>query len=79
MAAPVVASRTPFALHGQAGESYWWCACGESQRQPLRDGSRQRSAFTPAGYRAAAAGTAWFCGCKHSQRAPLRDGSHRML
>ena len=79
MAEPVVASRTPFAVDVAAGKSYWWCACGRSQKQPFCDGSHKGGPFTPVEYRAAASGTVWFCGCKHSHTAPRCDGTHKTL
>lgn len=79
MAEPVVASRTPYAVDVEAGRSYWWCACGKSQKQPFCDGSHKGGPFTPVEYRAAAAGKVWFCGCKHSHTAPRCDGTHKTL
>ena len=79
MAEPVLASRTPFAVEVEAGRSYWWCACGRSQRQPFCDGSHQGGPFTPREFRATESGTVWFCGCKRSADAPRCDGTHRSL
>ena len=79
MADPIVASKTPYAVDVEAGKTYWWCACGRSQRQPFCDGSHKGGPFTPLAYEAKASGKVWFCGCKHSGRAPLCDGSHQRL
>jgi CDGSH iron-sulfur domain-containing protein 3 len=79
MADPVVASKTPYGVDVEGGKSYWWCACGKSQKQPFCDGSHKGGPFAPIEYRAAAAGKVWFCGCKHSHTAPLCDGTHKSL
>ena len=47
MSEPEIASRTPFAVVVEAGQTYWWCACGRSRNQPFCDGSHKGSAFTP--------------------------------
>jgi hypothetical protein len=36
MAEPTIAQRSPFRLDVTQGKSYWWCACGRSQRNPLQ-------------------------------------------
>lgn len=28
-------SDTPYAVEVEAGQSYFWCACGRSKKQPL--------------------------------------------
>ena len=79
MADPIVAQKAPFQVTLEAGKSYWWCACGKSQKQPFCDGSHKGSEFRPMEYKAGADGDVWFCGCKHSQKSPLCDGSHKKL
>jgi len=79
MSEPVVAQKSPFSAEVEAGKSYWWCACGQSKRQPFCDGSHKGSAFVPVEYKADASKTVWFCGCKHTHAAPLCDGSHNTL
>lgn len=79
MAEPVRASNTPFPIEVEAGRTYWWCACGQSRRQPFCDGSHQGSEFQPLAWQAGATTRVWFCGCKHSGTAPLCDGSHKTL
>ncbi len=36
---PIVAQKAPFAVEVKAGKTYFWCACGRSQKQPFCDGS----------------------------------------
>ncbi len=79
MAEPVVAQKSPFSANVEAGRSYWWCACGRSQRQPFCDGSHKGSDFTPVEYKASESKTVWFCGCKHTHSAPLCDGTHNKI
>ena len=79
MAEPIIAQRSPFAVDVQAGKSYWWCACGQSKRQPFCDGSHKGSEFSPVEYKADATKTVYFCGCKRTRTAPACDGSHVAL
>jgi CDGSH-type Zn-finger protein len=77
MADPVRASDTPFGIEVEAGESYWWCACGQSSSQPFCDGSHKGSPFTPVKYEATESKKVYFCGCKATGSPPLCDGSHK--
>ena len=79
MAEPVVAQTSPYSADVVEGRSYWWCACGQSKRQPFCDGSHKGTEFVPIEYKADATGTVWFCGCKRTREAPLCDGSHNRL
>ena len=79
MSEPLVAQKSPFSAEVEAGKSYWWCACGQSRRQPFCDGSHKGGPFTPLEYKAEESKTVWFCGCKHTHAAPLCDGSHNTL
>ena len=79
MPSPTIAQKAPFGVDVEAGKTYWWCACGRSQRQPFCDGSHKGGAFVPVEYRADESKTVWFCGCKHTAGVPLCDGSHKAL
>lgn len=79
MAEPIVAQKAPYAQEVAEGKSYWWCACGQSKKQPYCDGSHKGSAFSPQEYKAAKSGTVYFCGCKKSGKAPLCDGTHSKI
>lgn len=79
MPEPKIAQKAPYAVDVVAGKSYWWCACGKSQKQPFCDGSHKGSEFTPLEYEAQDSKTVYFCGCKHSGKVPLCDGSHNKL
>jgi len=75
---PIVA-QAPYEYEVEAGEMYWWCACGRSQTQPLCDGSHAGTELRPVVFRPEEDGTVWFCGCKQSAAKPLCDGSHGSL
>jgi CDGSH-type Zn-finger protein len=79
MVTPTIAQKAPFGVEVEVGKSYWWCACGESKRQPFCDGSHKGGPFVPVQYDCTATGTVWFCGCKRSNKQPLCDGSHNSL
>jgi CDGSH iron-sulfur domain-containing protein 3 len=79
MAEPNIAQKGPYPIDVQAGQSYWWCACGKSSSQPFCDGSHKGSTFTPVEYKATESAQVWFCGCKHSGTKPLCDGTHNTL
>ena len=77
MSQPKRASDTPYAVRVTEGQTYFWCACGQSKRQPFCDGSHKGSVFTPVKYIAAETGQVFFCGCKATGSPPLCDGSHK--
>ena len=79
MSDPKIAQKSPYAVAVEAGRSYWWCACGQSSKQPFCDGSHKTTPFTPVEYKADASKTVYFCGCKHSAGKPLCDGTHKAL
>ena len=79
MTDPQIAQKAPFKVDVEAGKSYFWCACGRSQKQPFCDGSHKGTAFTPVKHVAEKDGALWFCGCKHSKGQPLCDGAHKGL
>jgi CDGSH-type Zn-finger protein len=79
MTDPQIAQKAPFKVDVEAGKSYFWCACGRSQKQPFCDGSHKGTGFNPVKYDATEAKAVFFCGCKHSHKAPLCDGTHSKL
>ncbi len=67
----------PYVMDVKAGE-YYWCSCGESQKQPYCDGAHQSKKTGKQPVRVvieAAKKVAW-CGCKESGNKPFCDGSH---
>jgi CDGSH iron-sulfur domain-containing protein 3 len=79
MTSPVIAAKEPMPITVEAGKSYFWCACGQSKKQPFCDGSHKGTEFTPLKWTAEADGTKYFCACKHSSNKPLCDGTHKSL
>ena len=76
---PRIAQKAPFPVEVSAGKTYFWCACGQSKKQPFCDGSHKDTGFAPIRYTAEADRKAFFCGCKQSARKPLCDGAHKDL
>ena len=79
MSTPEIAQKAPYPVEVEAGKTYFWCACGQSSKQPFCDGSHKGGEFVPVKYTAEADKKVFFCGCKHSGKAPLCDGSHSKL
>ena len=76
---PRVPQKSPYAVEVEAGKSYFWCACGQSKKQPFCDGSHKGSGFSPVKWEAPESKAVYFCGCKHSASQPLCDGTHKKL
>ena len=75
---PVIAQKSPYSQDLKAGD-YWWCACGQSKKQPFCDGSHKGGEFTPVKFTLAEDKQVWLCGCKHTATKPFCDGSHKKL
>ncbi len=78
MTEPTVAQKSPYAVELAPGD-YWWCACGQSKRQPFCDGSHKGSGIDPMKFTVTEAQRVWLCGCKRSAGKPFCDGSHSGL
>lgn len=76
---PKVAQATPYAVEVKCGETYWWCACGLSAKQPFCDGSHKGTGLKPVTWKAEKDETMWFCGCKRTGGQPFCDGTHNSL
>ena len=66
----------PYAVDVEAGETYYWCACGRSKNQPYCDGSHKDTGFKPTAFTAEKTEKAYLCGCKKTANAPFCDGTH---
>ena len=76
---PKIAQKAPYGVELEAGKSYYWCACGQSGRQPFCDGSHKTTEFKPLVFSAKETGKAYLCGCKHTKNPPFCDGTHSKL
>ncbi len=75
-AQPVVAGREPIMLALKATETYFWCRCGRSRKQPMCDGSHVGTGLEPLEFRPAFDKNVRLCVCKQTKTAPYCDGSH---
>ena len=39
---PITPQKSPYKVKVEKGKTYFWCSCGESQKQPFCDGSHKR-------------------------------------
>jgi len=79
MSKPTIAAKQPAAVPVTAGETYYWCSCGQSKKQPFCDGSHAGSGFEPLAYTAEKSETVYLCQCKQSSSSPFCDGAHKKL
>jgi CDGSH iron-sulfur domain-containing protein 3 len=70
-----IAQKAPFPVDVEAGKTYWWCACGQSKKQPFCDGSHKTTDIVPVAWTADKTGKSFFCGCKQSktETAPTQN------
>ena len=77
MEKPVSAQKSPYKVKVEKDKTYFWCACGLSQKQPFCDGSHKKERkFKSLKYLATESKEVFFCGCKMTSHQPLCDGSH---
>ena len=74
-----IAQKAPYGVEVEKGKSYFWCACGKSNKQPFCDGSHSGGEFSPEKFEAEKDGKVFLCGCKQTKGAPYCDGSHKDL
>ena len=77
--APKIAQNSPYVVEVEYGQTYFWCQCGLSNKQPFCDGSHKSTSLKPIKYEAEESKKIFFCGCKQSARKPLCDGTHKSL
>jgi CDGSH-type Zn-finger protein len=78
MKQPIVAQKGPYVAEMKPG-TYWWCACGRSQSQPLCDSSHGGTGIGPMEVTIVEKKTVAWCGCKQTKTPPFCDGSHSKL
>ena len=77
MEKPVSSQKSPYKVKVEKNKTYFWCACGLSQKQPFCDGSHKKEGkFKSLKYLATENKEVFFCGCKMTSHQPLCDGSH---
>ncbi len=76
---PKIAQKAPYPVAVEKGKTYFWCACGRSDRQPFCSGAHRGTEFRPLPTTAEKSGTVYFCGCKRTKTPPMCDGTHRSL
>jgi CDGSH-type Zn-finger protein len=78
MSTPVIADKKPAVLELEAG-TYYWCQCGQAQKQPFCDGAHQGTDFTPLAFEVTEKKRVALCNCKHTANPPYCDGAHTKL
>lgn len=66
----------PIEVDLKKGETYYWCACGKTGREPFCDGSHCGTSFTPLEFTVEKDRRAFLCSCKETKKPPYCDGSH---
>ena len=80
MTNPVSPQKSPYKVIVEEDKTYFWCACGLSNKQPFCDGTHKiEGKFKSLKYLADESKDIYFCGCKLSQNPPFCDGSHSKL
>ena len=64
------------AVEVEKDKSYYWCACGQSKKQPLCDGSHKGTEFNPIAYKAEETKKMFFCACKQTHNHPFSNVTH---
>ena len=75
----VVAQKAPYKVEVEEGKTYFWCSCGQSDKQPYCDGSHKGTSFLPIKFEAEKSRQMYFCGCKQTDKQPFCDGAHSKL
>jgi len=79
MSKPEIAQKSPYAVDVEEGQSYLWCTCGKSAKQPFCDAAHKGTEFKPIRFKAEKTEQVWLCGCKQTGDGPFCDGTHNSL
>lgn len=79
MSEPKIVEKKPVVMDLEPG-TYWWCACGLSDKQPFCNGAHKGSGLGPKKVEITEARKVALCNCKHAKEGqPFCDGSHKDL
>jgi len=77
MLEPKSPQNNPECIELVPGKKYFWCSCGESEKQPFCDGKHKAAnQFKPLAFEVEQQNEYWLCACKKSKNPPYCDGSH---
>ena len=76
---PKIAGTTPIKVALIEGNTYAWCSCGLSAKQPYCDGSHKGSEFSPMVFQANETKEVHLCTCKKTSKPGFCDGTHKSL
>ena len=74
-----IAAKAPVRIEVEKGRTYWWCACGLSDHQPMCDGAHKGTGHGPVKFTLDEPKTVALCLCKRTATPPFCDGSHARL
>ena len=74
-----IAAKLPIVVEVEAGKTYFWCACGDSKKQPFCDGSHKGTEFEPVKFTAEETERSFLCACKQTNNPPFCDSTHGTL
>ena len=72
---PKIVQKFPYKVSAESGQSYFWCRCGKSSKQPFCDGSNEGKEFLPQKVKLAEKKACYFCGGKKSKNGKCCYGS----
>jgi Iron-binding zinc finger CDGSH type. len=75
---PKIADTKPAVLELEPG-TYYWCACGLSDKQPFCSGAHKGTGISPIKFDVITKQKVALCQCKRSANGVLCDGSHKKL
>lgn len=67
--------KTPIVVTLEPG-TYYWCACGETKKQPFCDGSHKGTEFEPQVFKMTEEKQVAICNCQRTHTPPFCDGTH---
>ena len=78
MEKPIIVQKHSLKLEMESG-TYFWCACGRSENQPMCDGSHKGTRFKPEKVVITEKQIVPWCMCRNSEKGAICDSKHREL